>query len=51
MYTTLISAEQLKVLKAGDARLMVFDCTFDLMKPEAGAQQYRTASAEAAADA
>jgi len=41
MYTTLISVEQLQVLKAQEARLMVFDCTFDLMKPEAGAQQYR----------
>jgi len=43
MYTTLISAEQLHALKAEEARLMVFDCTFDLMKPEAGAQQYRAA--------
>lgn len=43
MYTTLITAEQLKALQSGDARLMVFDCTFDLMKPEAGAQQYRAA--------
>ncbi|MBO9650631.1 MAG: sulfurtransferase [Variovorax sp.] len=43
MYTTLISAEQLQALKANEARLMVFDCTFDLMKPDAGAQQYRAA--------
>jgi len=43
MYTTLISAEQLQALMAEEARLMVFDCTFDLMKPEAGAQQYRAA--------
>lgn len=43
MYTTLITAEQLKAQQSGDARLMVFDCTFDLMKPEAGAQQYRAA--------
>jgi thiosulfate/3-mercaptopyruvate sulfurtransferase len=43
MYTTLISAEQLMALQSGDTRLMVFDCTFDLMKPEAGAQQYRGA--------
>ncbi|RZL86779.1 MAG: sulfurtransferase [Variovorax sp.] len=43
MYTTLISAEQLIALQATDAPLMVFDCTFDLMKPEAGTQQYRAA--------
>lgn len=43
MYTTLITAEQLMALQSGDARLMVFDCTFDLTKPEAGAQQYRAA--------
>lgn len=43
MYTTLISAEQLQSLRADEARLMVFDCTFDLMKPDAGAQQYRAA--------
>ncbi|SCK46783.1 thiosulfate/3-mercaptopyruvate sulfurtransferase [Variovorax sp. HW608] len=43
MYTTLISAEQLQALTTREARLMVFDCTFDLMKPEAGAQQYRAA--------
>ncbi|MEJ8812671.1 sulfurtransferase [Variovorax ureilyticus] len=43
MYTTLISVEQLQGLKANEARLMVFDCTFDLMKPDAGAQLYRTA--------
>ncbi|SEA89224.1 sulfurtransferase [Variovorax sp. YR216] len=43
MYTTLISVEQLQALKASEARLMVFDCTFDLMKPDAGAQLYRTA--------
>ena len=42
-YTTLISAEQLQALQASKAPLMVFDCTFELMKPEAGAQQYREA--------
>ncbi len=43
MNTTLITAEQLMALQSGEARLMVFDCTFDLTKPEAGAQQYRAA--------
>lgn len=43
MYTTLISVEQLKALQASDTPLMVFDCTFELMKPEAGPQQYRAA--------
>jgi thiosulfate/3-mercaptopyruvate sulfurtransferase len=43
MYATLITAEQLMASQKGDAPLMVFDCTFDLMKPETGAQQYRAA--------
>ena len=34
MYTTLISAEQLKTLQASGQPLMVFDCSFELMKPE-----------------
>ncbi|MES1264760.1 MAG: sulfurtransferase, partial [Variovorax sp.] len=41
MYTTLISAEQLIALQASGAALMVFDCTFELMKPDAGPQLYR----------
>lgn len=40
MYTTLISADQLKALRSQGARLMVFDCTFDLMNPAAGHEQY-----------
>ena len=47
MYTTLISAEQLTAilkseqsLTASGAPVMVFDCTFDLMKPELGQQQF-----------
>jgi thiosulfate/3-mercaptopyruvate sulfurtransferase len=40
MYTTLISAEQLKALVDAKARLMVFDCSFDLMDPPAGEKQY-----------
>jgi thiosulfate/3-mercaptopyruvate sulfurtransferase len=44
MYQTLISADQLlALLAAQDRRLMVFDCSFDLMKPDAGAEQYRAA--------
>ncbi len=43
MYTTLISASQLQALQASGQALMVFDCTFDLMQPSAGAQQYAQA--------
>ena len=42
-YTTLVSAEQLQSLINGGAPLMVFDCSFELMKPEAGDQQYQDA--------
>ncbi|WP_395685608.1 sulfurtransferase [Caenimonas koreensis] len=41
MYTTLISAEQIQALQSAKARLMVFDCTFDLMNPAEGEKQYR----------
>ena len=40
MHTTLISAEQLKALFDAKARLMVFDCTFDLADPKSGEKQY-----------
>jgi thiosulfate/3-mercaptopyruvate sulfurtransferase len=43
MYTTLISAGQLQALQASDTPLMVFDCSFDLMNPAAGEEQYRKA--------
>ncbi|MBT2322999.1 sulfurtransferase [Variovorax paradoxus] len=49
MYTTLISADQLMALQKSGAALMVFDCSFDLMQPEAGAQQYRAAHIPGAA--
>ena len=39
-YTTLISSEQLQALMASGAPLRIFDCTFDLMQPNAGEQQY-----------
>ncbi len=39
-YTTLISAEQLQAQIASGVPLMVFDCSFELMKPQAGDQQY-----------
>lgn len=39
-YNTLISVEQLARLKAGSQPLMVFDCSFDLMNPPAGREQY-----------
>jgi thiosulfate/3-mercaptopyruvate sulfurtransferase len=42
-YTTLITAEELKALRASGAPLMVFDCSFDLMNPAAGEEQYRQA--------
>ena len=42
-YTTLISVEQLQALQASGAPLMVFDSTFELTRPEAGAEQYRAA--------
>lgn len=40
MYTTLITAEQLMALQAAKARLMVFDCSFDLMNAASGEKQY-----------
>lgn len=39
-YTTLISVDQLRALQASGARLRIFDTSFDLMNPGAGAQQY-----------
>ena len=42
-YTTLISAAQLQALMADGppaVQLRVFDCSFDLMEPHAGEQQY-----------
>ncbi len=43
MYTTLISAGELKALQDGGSPLMIFDCSFDLMNPAAGEEQYRKA--------
>ena len=40
-YQTLISVEELMALQRGNALQMLFDCSFDLMKPEAGVSQYR----------
>ncbi len=40
MYTTLISAAQLQTLLASGAPCRVFDCSFDLMQPAAGAAMY-----------
>jgi thiosulfate/3-mercaptopyruvate sulfurtransferase len=39
-YTTLISAPQLQDLIADKAPLRIFDCSFDLSKPQAGHAQY-----------
>jgi thiosulfate/3-mercaptopyruvate sulfurtransferase len=40
MYTTLINAEQLQHLVHKHKPLMVFDCSFELMQPLEGEQQY-----------
>ncbi len=48
MYTTLISPEQLMALQSAKARLMVFDCSFDLMDAAAGEKQYLQAHIPAA---
>lgn len=42
-YTTLISAGQLQALMASSQAVRVFDCSFDLMQPHAGQQQYLAA--------
>lgn len=42
-HTTLISAEQLQTLMASGQAVRVFDCSFDLMQPHAGQQQYLAA--------
>jgi thiosulfate/3-mercaptopyruvate sulfurtransferase len=42
-YTTLISADQLQQLGASGQPFMVFDCSFDLMNPQAGEAMYREA--------
>lgn len=39
-FTTLISPTQLQSLAAQDSPLMVFDCSFELMQPAAGARQF-----------
>jgi thiosulfate/3-mercaptopyruvate sulfurtransferase len=40
MYTTLISVPQLQALMAGAQPLRIFDCSFELMKPHAGREQF-----------
>lgn len=40
MYTTLISAQELMQLQQAKAPLMVFDCSFDLTRSEAGAEMF-----------
>lgn len=40
MHTTLISAPELQQLIAGSAPLRIFDCSYELMKPEAGLAQF-----------
>lgn len=43
MYTTLISADELKSLQRSGTQLMIFDCSFDLMNPAAGEEAWRKA--------
>jgi thiosulfate/3-mercaptopyruvate sulfurtransferase len=43
MYDKLISAEDLLQLRASGTPHMVFDCSFELMNPPAGEEQYREA--------
>ena len=43
MYRTLITPEQLQHLQAQGQPVMVFDCSFDLMSPSKGPQQYEQA--------
>ena len=43
MYSTLISVEQLQALQASGTPLMVFDCSFELMTPQAGPALYEAA--------
>jgi thiosulfate/3-mercaptopyruvate sulfurtransferase len=40
MYTTLISVDQLKVLLNDGADVRIFDCSYDLMQPTVGHQQF-----------
>ncbi|KRC01250.1 3-mercaptopyruvate sulfurtransferase [Hydrogenophaga sp. Root209] len=40
MFTTLISARELQQLMSSGAPLRVFDCSFELTKPDAGAAQF-----------
>ncbi len=42
-YTTIVTAEQLQALMGSGAPLMVFDCSFELMKPQAGDAQFEAA--------
>ena len=42
MYTTLITVPQLHQLMDSDPPLLVMDCSFDLMNPDAGRQQFET---------
>ena len=41
MYRTLISATELQTLMTSKKPLMVFDCSFELMRPTGGDQQYQ----------
>ena len=51
MYTTLISVAELKSLQDQGAPLMVFDCSFELLKPEAADEFYAQAHVHGAVQA
>jgi len=42
-YTTLITVDQLTALQAGGTPTMLFDCSFDLSRPDSGASLYAQA--------
>ena len=48
LFTTLVTVEQLLSLRSAGAPLMVFDCSFDLMNPAAGEEQYHQAHIQGA---
>jgi thiosulfate/3-mercaptopyruvate sulfurtransferase len=49
MYTTLITAEELGALLETSSDVRIFDCSYDLMQPDAGYKQYAQQHIEGAA--
>jgi thiosulfate/3-mercaptopyruvate sulfurtransferase len=48
MYTTLIRVEELKALQAAKAKLVIVDCSFDLMNVQAGREAFEASHIEGA---